>query len=56
MYEVNTDCVIFQVMKVDGKSVCFICNKDIAIQKEYNITKHYNLKLKLHRLCSSEKI
>jgi len=41
MCEVNPDCVIFQVMKMDiyfyvsmnGKSVCFICNKDIAIQK-----------------------
>ena len=54
MYEVNCDCVIFQVMKMDvyfyvsmnGKSVCFICNKGITIQKEYNITKHYNSKLR----------
>jgi hypothetical protein len=64
MYEVNPDCVICQVMKINvyfyvsmnGKSVCFICNKGIAIQKE-DIAKHYNLKLKVHKLCcSSEKI
>jgi hypothetical protein len=31
--------------------------KVIAIQKAYNIAKHYNLKLKVHKLCySSEKI
>jgi hypothetical protein len=58
MYEVNPDCVIFQVIKMDvyfyvsmnGKYVCFICNKGIAIQKEYNIANHYNLKLKVHKL------
>jgi hypothetical protein len=65
IYEVNPDCVICQVTKMDvyfyvsmnGKSVCFICNKGTAIQKEYNIAKHYNLTLKVHKLCfSSEKI
>jgi len=65
MYDMNPDCVICQVMKMgvyfyvfmNGKSVCFICNKGIAIQEEYNIAKHYSLKLKVHKLCcSSEKI
>jgi hypothetical protein len=59
LYEVNCDCVICQVMKMDvyfyvsvnGKSVCFICNRGIAIQKEHNIAKHYNLKLKVHKPC-----
>jgi len=58
IYEVNPDCVIFKVMKLDvyfyvsmnGKYVCFICNKGIAIQKEHNIANHYNLKLKVHKL------
>lgn len=38
---------VYFYVSMNGKSVCFICNKGIAIQKEY-IAKHYNLKLKVH--------
>jgi hypothetical protein len=42
---------------MNDKSMCFICDKNIAVLKEYNIAKHYNLKLQVHKLCRSpEKI
>jgi hypothetical protein len=49
--EVNPDYIIFQAMKLDvyfyvsvnGKSMCFICNKGVVVLKECNIAKHYSL-------------
>jgi hypothetical protein len=33
-------------ISVNRKALCLICSKSIAVLKEYNITRHYNLKHK----------
>ncbi|CAM4600194.1 unnamed protein product [Lepidochelys olivacea] len=66
--KVDSECRVFKeqwsvdyfVIKSSSKTLCLVCNKTIAVLKEYNIRRHYETKHLLNysqftgKLCSDK--